>query len=83
MVRRQWENIACLFPVMALFFIPVFLFRNHLYEWLTHSGRRRIRSLDAKRAYLNLNFWIIRAVFFFAYFAIAAWLFRRISVRAG
>ncbi|MEO5721320.1 MAG: hypothetical protein ABIR71_07620 [Chthoniobacterales bacterium] len=78
-VRRQWENIAMLLPVMALFFIPVFLCRNVLYEWLTiPAGQDHL--LDSKRAYLNLNFWIIRAVFFFAYFSIAAFIYRRISV---
>ena len=79
-VRRQWENIACLLPVMALFFIPVFLLRNYLYEWLTiPAGQDHL--LDSKRAYLNLNFWIIRAVIFFAYFSLAAFVYRRISVR--
>jgi hypothetical protein len=78
-VRRQWENIACLLPLMALFFIPVFLFRNYLYEWLTvPSGQDHL--LDSKRAYLNLNFFVVRAIFFFAYFGIAAYLFRRVSV---
>ena len=78
-VRRQWENIACLLPVMALFFIPVFLLRNHLYEWLTVPvGQDPV--LESKRAYLNLNFWIIRAVIFFGYFSIASYVYRRISV---
>jgi hypothetical protein len=36
--------------------------------------------LDSKRAYLNFPFFIGRAVFFFAFFAIAAWLYRKISV---
>ena len=78
-VRRQWENIATLLIVMAVFFIPVVLFRNHLYEWLTTpAGENAI--LDSKRGYLNFPFFIARAVFFFAYFGIAAWLFRKISV---
>jgi hypothetical protein len=34
-VRRQWENIASMLPVMALFFIPIILLRHHLYEWMT------------------------------------------------
>ncbi len=78
-VRRQWENIASLLPLFALFFIPIFLFRNHLYEWLViPPGQDHL--LDSKRAYLNLNFWVIRAVFFFAFFAIASFIYRRISV---
>ena len=31
-VRRQLENLAILIPVMALFFIPVLIFRHHLYQ---------------------------------------------------
>ncbi len=78
-VRRQWENIAVLLPVMALFFVPVFLMRNYLYEWLiVPVGQDEL--LDAKRAYLNLNFWIIRAVFFFGFFTVAAFVYRKISV---
>jgi hypothetical protein len=78
-VRRQWENIATLLIAMAVFFIPVILFRNHLYEWMTTPvGKNHL--LDSKRAYLNFPFFIGRAVFFFAFFGIAAWLYRKISV---
>jgi hypothetical protein len=78
-VRRQWENIASLLPVMALFFIPIVLLRNHLYEWMTIPyGQDHL--LDTKREYLNLPFFIARALFFFAYFGVAAWLFRTISI---
>jgi hypothetical protein len=78
-VRRQWENIALLLPVMALFFIPVLLFRHHLYEWMTTApGVNHL--LDSKRPYLNLPFYLARAAFFLAYFSIAAWMFRKISV---
>ena len=78
-VRRTWENIALLLPLMALFFIPVVLLRHHLYEWLNiPAGQDHL--LDSKRAYLNFPFFLARAAFFFAYFALAAWLFRKISV---
>ncbi|MBA3385134.1 MAG: hypothetical protein H0T95_00665 [Chthoniobacterales bacterium] len=79
-VRRQWENIANLFPLIALFFIPVFLFRHHLYEWMNiPPGEDHL--LDSKRAYLNLPFFALRAVFFFVYFSAVAFMFRKISVR--
>lgn len=77
-VRRQLENLASLLPVLALFFIPVFVLRNHLYEWmLIPPGHEAL--LDAKRLYLNLPFFIARAVFYFAFFSAAALLFRRFS----
>ena len=78
-VRRQWENIASLLPLFALFFVPIVLLRNHLYEWMTlPPGADHL--LDSKRLYLNFPFFIVRAIFFFAYFSFAAWLFRNISV---
>ncbi|MEP6809269.1 MAG: hypothetical protein ABI992_03430 [Chthoniobacterales bacterium] len=78
-VRRQWENVAALLAVMALFFIPIFLLRNHLYEWLTIPvGQDPV--LESKRAYLNLNFWTIRAIIFFLFFILATYAFRRISI---
>ena len=33
-VRRQLENIAVLMLVLAVFFIPIFFLRHHLYEWM-------------------------------------------------
>ena len=79
-VRRQQENIAMLLPVMALFFIPIVLFRHHLYEWMNlpigHDPR-----LDAKRAYLNVPFFMIRAVAYFTFFSTAAFLFRYFSTK--
>src|SRR5437660_1375501 len=33
-VRRQLENLAVLVGIVALFFIPIFLLRHHLYDWM-------------------------------------------------
>jgi hypothetical protein len=79
-VRRQLETVASLLAVMALFFIPVLLLRHHLYEWLNIPPGRE-PALDSKRAYLNWNFFLTRAIFFFAFFIIASQLLRRFSVR--
>src|SRR3984893_16581118 len=79
-VRRQLENLAMLIPVMAVFFIPVLIFRHHLYEWMNVApGHDPI--LDSKRAYLNWHFFVVRAIFYFAFFTGAAFLLRRFSVR--
>src|SRR3989454_4378471 len=55
-VRRQWENIAVLLFVLALFFIPILLLRHHLYEWM-NIPRGQEENLDSKRAYLNWSFF--------------------------
>ena len=79
-VRRQLENIAVLFAVLAILFIPILLLRHHLYEWMNIAPGKEA-TLDSKRAYLNLNFFILRAAFFLGFFIVASQLLRRFSVR--
>jgi hypothetical protein len=79
-VRRQLENIAVLVAVLAIFFIPILFLRQHLYEWMNIAPGKEA-NLDSKRAYLNLNFFILRAAFFLGFFIIASQLLRRFSVR--
>ena len=79
-VRRQLENIAVLVAVLAILFIPILLLRHHLYEWMNIAPGKEA-NLDSKRAYLNLNFFILRAAFFLGFFIIASQLLRRFSVR--
>ena len=79
-VRRQLENIAVLVAIVAIFFIPIFLLRHHLYDWMSIPPGTE-EKLDSKRAYLNLNFFTLRAVFFLGFFIIASQLLKRFSVR--
>ncbi|MEY2505890.1 MAG: hypothetical protein QOH01_219 [Verrucomicrobiota bacterium] len=79
-VRRQLENLAMLLAVMAIFFIPIVIFRHHLYEWMNLKvGVDPI--LDSKRAYLNWHFFLYRAIFYFVFFIGVTMLFRRFSIR--
>jgi len=79
-VRRKLENIASLFAVMGLFFVPVLLLRHHLYEWMNiPPGRDPV--LDLKRAYLNWGFFLVRAIIVLGFFIIASQLLRRFSIR--
>ena len=79
-VRRQLENLALLMPVMLVFFIPILIFRRHLFEWMTIApGLDHL--LDAKRIYLNWHFFLFRSLFYFAFFICATLLFRHFSIR--
>ncbi len=79
-VRRQLENIASLLAALALLFIPVLLLRHHLYGWMTVPvGQDPV--LDAKRAYLNWDFFLARALITFLFFIVASQLLRRYSIR--
>src|SRR5437868_6904294 len=79
-VRRQLENLAMLLAVMVVFFIPIVIFRHHLYDWMNIKiGHDPV--LDSKRAYLNWHFFLTRSVFYFVFFIGATLLFRRFSIR--
>src|SRR4051812_9456319 len=79
-VRRQLENLAMLMPLMLLFFVPIVIFRHHLYEWMNiPPGHDPI--LDSKRAYLNWHFFVFRSSFYFFFFIVATLLFRHFSIR--
>src|SRR5947199_10788716 len=79
-VRRQLENLAALLVVLALLFVPILLLRHHLFAWMD-IPRGVEESLDTKRAYLNWNFFLGRAVLFLGFFLLAALALRRLSVR--
>lgn len=79
-VRRQLENVAWLFPVLAILFIPIVLNAPRLYTWMTIAPGENV-LLDDKAAYLNKAFFWGRAVFYFLFFSTAAFLLRRNSVR--
>jgi hypothetical protein len=88
-VRRQMENLANLLPWMILFFIPLFIFRRDIWNWIAAKESSVIDpSLRDKLGYFELHFgsfvipffWI-RAVLYFAFFGLAAQYFRRTSIR--
>ena len=73
-VRRQMENLAALVPWMLIFFIPIFLLRYDLWQWLTDIHKPHLEpGLQDKLSYFNLHlgpimvpfFWV-RAVLYFA-----------------
>ena len=79
-VRRQLENIAWLFPVLAILFIPIIFNAPTLFKWMNiEPGVDPL--LDGKAAYLNEPFFWIRAGLYFLFFGVAAYLLRRNSVR--
>jgi hypothetical protein len=88
-VRRQMENLAGLLPWMILFFIPLFIFRRDIWDWIAAKESAEMDPhLRDKLGYFELHigsvvipfFWV-RAVLYFAFFGFTAAYFRRTSVR--
>lgn len=81
LIQRPLEAGVSLLPVMALLFLPVLFGMNALYVWTDAQYVAEQPLLQAKRAYLNTPFFIIRAVVYFALWCLAGWLYLRGSAR--
>jgi len=77
-IQRVLETAARLLPLMALLFIPIILGLPSLYEW-THGEAGEIAALRHKSAYLNVPFFLVRAVVYFAIWTLLAYLLARWS----
>lgn len=75
-VRRVGESVMMVIPIAGIFFVPLVFDLPALYEWSHHSVVANDPVLQAKAAYLNAPFFVIRAVIYFAiwsFLAIKLW----------
>jgi hypothetical protein len=80
-IRRLAESGTRTLPLMALLFVPVALGLPQLYEWADPRHVAHDPLLQHKAAYLNVPFFLARAVLYFAvWIAFARWL-ERWSIR--
>lgn len=80
-VRRFGEHAAMLVPLMALLFIPILIGAHHLFPWARHDDLAHDAILRHQAKYLNVPFFLIRAVIYFACWTIVAWSLRSGSLR--
>jgi hypothetical protein len=74
------ENLGSLLVVMGVLFIPLVFVAPTLWTWMTIDPAHDI-VLGEKAAYLNKEFFWIRAGFFFTFFTIASLWLRSNSIR--
>jgi hypothetical protein len=79
-VRRVLESSASTLPLLTLLFLPVVLGIHHLFEWSHADVVAKDPVLQAKAAYLNVPFFLIRAALYFLIWNVVALLFRRWSL---
>jgi hypothetical protein len=72
--RRVFEAGARTLPVVALMFIPVLLGMSSIYLWARPEAVQADHILQLKAPYLNVGFFIGRAVVYFAFWLLCAWL---------
>lgn len=64
-IRRLLESGARTLPLMALLFVPIALGVDRLYEWAQPAHTAHDPVLQHKALYLNVPFFLGRAVFYF------------------
>jgi hypothetical protein len=79
--RRIFEAGSRLLPYCALLFIPVAVMAPSLYLWARPEAVRTDEILQHKALYLNVKFFIIRAVVYFFVWVGCATLLNRWSVQ--
>ncbi len=64
-LRRLGETVFAMLPVMAALFLPLLLGLGHLYSWSVAGAAEHDALLRWKAPYLNVPFFLIRAVLYF------------------
>ena len=71
-IRRLCEAGCRTLPFMALFLIPVLLSIPTLYPWARPEASQNT-NIQAKAAYLNVPFFLVRAMIYFLVWTFYAW----------
>ena len=79
LIRRCLESATRTFPLLAIAFIPIALGMRNLYIWTDHNLVAHDHVLHAKAPYLNVTFFLLRTVFYFAIWIIISTLLNRWS----
>lgn len=77
-IRRVCEAASRTLLGVFLLFIPIALGVTQMYEW-THPGDDPILAIKAP--YLNVTFWLIRAVLYFVIFGVMVYLLNMWSAK--
>jgi hypothetical protein len=80
-IRRLLESATRTLPLTAIAFLPLALGLSRLYEWSHADAVAKDELLQKKALYLNVPFFLSRAVLYFVLWLGAAWLLNRLSLR--
>ncbi|MFQ5651207.1 MAG: hypothetical protein ACE5IY_14805 [bacterium] len=80
-LRRIAEVLMITLPLMALFFIPIFLGRYELFPWTHAEAVAGDHLLHKKAPYLNTTFFVMRAAIYFGIWTILAFNLYNNSLR--
>src|SRR6478672_10812768 len=76
-LRRIGETVFATVPVMAVLFLPILFGLHDLYEWSHDEAVAGDALLRWKAPYLNVPFFMIRALLYFAIWSFIALVYYR------
>jgi hypothetical protein len=79
-IRRVLEAASRTLPFMALLFLPIAFGLHELYLWARPAEVARDAILQHKAPYLNVTFFLVRAVVYFAIWSALAFLLSKWSL---
>jgi hypothetical protein len=79
-IRRLLESATRTLPLMAVLFVPIALGLGDLYEWARPEHVAHDAALQHKSLYLNVPFFLGRAVLYFAAWLVTAYFLNRWSL---
>ncbi|MCB0281900.1 MAG: hypothetical protein H6627_05675 [Calditrichae bacterium] len=80
-MRRLNEAAMYSFPLLAILFIPILFGMHDLYHWTHHEVVAEDPVLSAKAGYLNITFFIIRAVIYFSIWFLLSRILYKMSLK--
>jgi hypothetical protein len=80
LIRRPLESASRVLPVMALLFVPLVFGLAHLYLWARPEAVAADPVLQHKEAYLNVPFFLGRAILYFAAWTLVAYFLNKWSL---
>jgi hypothetical protein len=80
-VRRIGETTFATIPVLAVLFLPVVLGLSHLFEWAVPGAAEHDALLRWKAPFLNVPFFLTRALLYFGIWSFIAVVYYRGSRR--
>ena len=79
-IRRVLEAATRTLPIMALLFLPIILGAHSIYEWTHQEVLEQHPVVAFKTPYLNVTFFTVRAVVYFAVWIALAFFLNRWSL---
>jgi hypothetical protein len=73
-LRRVVENVMATLKVFALLFVPIWIGRHEIYDWMGPEAATN-PIIQGKSGFLNEGFWFIRAIFYFVCWSALATFF--------